>query len=926
MQAAVAGDEVIETTSSCSPCCSGGSASCLPTSTSRRSGHGEVSADQSLPVQPSPFVPPTPDTSVLQDHCDRGDTDKVEVEDCDGSSGGEEESCQIESETENFTITADPSTFCHLDSFSTALTDRILAQGPNQPNASDLKSGAFPETRDEHNVRRSFHDSYYWMELPNGKKERRQWLSYSEKTDRAYCTDCILFCSANRRSHNLAFTKKGFNTWGRATSAFAHHETTDTHVEASVKANLQKLTLPLNAQWERQRLTKREENREVVRQLIVVTLYLARHCLAFRGHREGEKEKLRGNFHDLVALLAKYSPAMATYLGRLRSSRKKQRNFFSWRRQNQYIKAVASFIKTQVIKEVQDARFFSVSFDETFDSSRKEQCSCIIRYVSEDTGEVVERLVALKESSTTTGEELFKVLKSIFEELGLDWRKYLVGQAYDGASNMRGAYLGLQNLVRQEADCALYIWCWAHRLNLAVKDCVQGCLDAAELFCNLKALNNLINGSKNNVKVYEEFFKEHFPKQQKITIKRVDTTRWNSHSFSLSAVTEAFPAVIDTLSHIEEDGNGDGKAIAHGLLNYFLSEKFVIVSHTFQGIFKEVTPLSKSLQSVELDLMGAINHVNEVLDALSSMRTDAGFDAVLEQKDKFISESGSGYSFSPVPAPRVRRVRRRDGEMAQDEPITDPLQKVKVEMFFTSLDKIIQLISERFNERAQGVFKDLSLFTRKRILEIKEGPSQFPKDAFAAFCTVYGKFVDLEGLRRQYLQFARTYQAYESAAQLPSHLHEDSDWIDVESEEVIGDWNVEGESEDELNDHPTGANSNNNVGDKDPDLQSEDTTESFSNNQSMISVFRVVHHTGLKHIFPIVYMALRIAVTLPVSSASTERAFSKLKLLKDRLRTAMLQGRLEDLMIIACENDVEIDIEEVLKLFSTYSAYLASIL
>ncbi|KAF0749865.1 zinc finger MYM-type protein 1-like [Aphis craccivora] len=58
----------------------------------------------------------------------------------------------------------------------------------------------------------------------------------------------------------------------------------------------------------------------------------------------------------------------------------------------------------------------------------------------------------------------------------------------------------------------------------------------------------------------------------------------------------------------------------------------------------------------------------------------------------------------------------------------------------------------------------------------------------------------------------------------------------------------------------------------------------------------------LASIFPTLNTSLLIALTLSVSSASTERSFSK-------LRTTMSQTRLEDLLIIICERDIEPNIE-----------------
>lgn len=46
---------------------------------------------------------------------------------------------------------------------------------------------------------------------------------------------------------------------------------------------------------------------------------------------------------------------------------------------------------------------------------------------------------------------------------------------------------------------------------------------------------------------------------------------------------------------------------------------------------------------------------------------------------------------------------------------------------------------------------------------------------------------------------------------------------------------------------------------------------------------------GLEEIFPNLWIALRIFVTIPVSVASCERSFSKLKLIKTYLRSTMSQ-------------------------------------
>ncbi|KAJ8871113.1 hypothetical protein PR048_027417 [Dryococelus australis] len=53
---------------------------------------------------------------------------------------------------------------------------------------------------------------------------------------------------------------------------------------------------------------------------------------------------------------------------------------------------------------------------------------------------------------------------------------------------------------------------------------------------------------------------------------------------------------------------------------------------------------------------------------------------------------------------------------------------------------------------------------------------------------------------------------------------------------------------------------------------------------------------------PNIGVVLRILLTLPVTVASCERSFSKLKLIKTFLRSTMLQSRLSGLAIILIEH------------------------
>lgn len=79
---------------------------------------------------------------------------------------------------------------------------------------------------------------------------------------------------------------------------------------------------------------------------------------------------------------------------------------------------------------------------------------------------------------------------------------------------------------------------------------------------------------------------------------------------------------------------------------------------------------------------------------------------------------------------------------------------------------------------------------------------------------------------------------------------------------------------------------------------------------------------GIVDIFPNVFVALRILLTLPISVASGERSFSKLKLIKNYLRSSTSQERLNGLATLAIESRVlnTIDTDKILRDFAKQKA------
>lgn len=108
-----------------------------------------------------------------------------------------------------------------------------------------------------------------------------------------------------------------------------------------------------------------------------LTLTLASCNLAFRGHREQIGKTNSGNILAIIELLAEYDPVLHELL-----SENKNQKYLSPTILNELIQVLGDNVKTDIVRDINDAMFYSMIFYTTPDITKKDQLSTIIRYVT----------------------------------------------------------------------------------------------------------------------------------------------------------------------------------------------------------------------------------------------------------------------------------------------------------------------------------------------------------------------------------------------------------------------------------------------------------------------------------------------------------------------------------------------------------------
>ena len=339
---------------------------------------------------------------------------------------------------------------------------------------------------------------------------------------------------------------------------------------------------------------------------------------------EGEKEMLLIKF-DLAYFIAIEQLAFAKYP---KLCELEERHGVSvgtaYRNENackEFVHYMAESSRQNLSSKISAATFFSLLMDGSTDSSNHENELILVLYCETDCADekIHSRLsfLTVHRAKSVNAGGLFDSLQYGLRCLGIPCLRKetcskLVGIATDGAAANIGA-AGLRGLVEAELPWVFWMWCLAHRLELAMKDALADTFfdTLDEMLLRLyyiyekspkkcRELESVINDLKECFQFDDNGVKP----------IRASGSRWVSHKLNaMRRILSKYGAYTAHLTQLSVDSSVKpcDRAKLKGYLRKWMDAKYLLGCAIFIDVLTPCSIFSKSMQSDSLDIVGALS-------------------------------------------------------------------------------------------------------------------------------------------------------------------------------------------------------------------------------------------------------------------------------------------------------------------------------
>ena len=201
------------------------------------------------------------------------------------------------------------------------------------------------------------------------------------------------------------------------------------------------------------------------------------------------------------------------------------------------------------------------------------------------------------------------------------------------------------------------VHCGAHCINLVSQQTVESVQLARDSLHCLQELGCLFSQSIKCRTTFSNIIQSENPLQKVHQIKPLCPTRWLVRVKGLLSLLTQYASVLECLEEMSCDKVSSSTVAARASGLYASLQKGTVL-FGFKMALKILAPLenlNRSLQSTYQTVSGMLAAVDDVVEELVSYRSDAAFDALLQECSDFIQK----LELEPIAVPRLRKLPKK---------------------------------------------------------------------------------------------------------------------------------------------------------------------------------------------------------------------------------------------------------------------------
>lgn len=171
----------------------------------------------------------------------------------------------------------------------------------------------------------------------------------------------------------------------------------------------------------------------------------------------------------------------------------------------------------------------------------------------------------------------------------------------------------------------------------------------------------------------------------------------------------------------------------------------------FKNIFDITSPVSKYLQSANIDFFQAVIFIDRALEQIITLRSRDNKNSIFSQIKQQAKSLAYKWNIELCLEVKIKITAKRIvGETCSNESLLVPLDKFRSETFFVIVDALWSKFKSDFKE-SKAIVKEMSIFQIDKMSSVKSKTIALPSDSFKAICNWLSE-IDMTQLKEEYLQ------------------------------------------------------------------------------------------------------------------------------------------------------------------------------